>query len=229
MNTMFKNLMTLFTCTAFLLSSGFVMAQDMPYAQLEEKQDEIEKLSVKIFDFYNNYPEFAYTYVYDDEGNLESVDITGINDTDDRKNAELYLMDLAELRADIENQANRVNVYYVTETMPKPRDGYEELYDNLYAEVDYPERAIDNNIEGTVFVRFIIDDEGEILHTNATHNIDSNNKYLVNEMVEEAKEAVKSTSGNWIPGKVGNIPVTNWRMLPIEYSAEQDPATRPIF
>lgn len=204
--------------------------EDVNYSELENKQDEIESLTLKIFDYYDDYPDFTYSYDYDDNGDLESVEIEGVNNLDDKKDLEKYLSDLAYLRDDIENMANRVNIYYVTETVPKPADGYEKFYDKLYANIDYPDVAVNNGIEGNVYVRFIVDDEGEILNTNAVHNIDSNNDYAVSEMVKEAKRAVKATSGEWIPGKVGDIAVANWMMVPVEFNIKQNPSIiRPVF
>lgn len=228
--TLMLTLCVLFAVNTLQAQTKKSKEKDISYPQLEEKQSKIEELTLKIFDYYNDYPDFTYSYNYDNNGNLKSVTVEGVGDIGDKDQLKMYLKDLASLRDDIENMANRVNIYYVTETVPKPKDGYEEFYNDLYASIDYPERAVQNNIQGDVYVRFIVDDEGKILHTNAVHNIDSNNKYLVSEMVEEAKEAVKATSGEWIPGKVGDIAVTNWMMVPVEFKIEIDPhGFKPVF
>ncbi|MEJ2006488.1 MAG: TonB family protein [Cyclobacteriaceae bacterium] len=102
-------------------------------------------------------------------------------------------MDLDKLKKDIFNMTNRVGVYYVAETEPVPADGYKDFYENLRAYVNYPESAKDQGIEGTVYVKFVVNDEGKVSDVIASEAIESDSDWIVESMVKEAKNAVKES------------------------------------
>ncbi len=162
-----KSLFPIGYTVLFLLLIGTAEAQDrQDYSSLEEKQNQIENLTVKVFKVYEKYPEFTYTYSYDSEGNVKDVAVNGIGETNALEEINGYLMTLIHLTKDIRNKSTRTNIYYATETLPKPKAGYRDLYDELYADITYPERVKESNLEGTVFVRFVVDEAGNMIFAN---------------------------------------------------------------
>jgi len=213
--------------TFILLSSFSVIAQDKSYDEIEKIQDRIESLYLEVYDIMEVYPEASYKYVYDD-GVVSEVMISGIPVNEDKKRLEVHLIDIENLRESIEDVANRVGVYYAAETEPQPKVGYENFYDGLLNDIEYPDEAENSGIEGVVYVKFIVDSDGTIDNVMATENLETGVKWVLDEMKDEAKEAVKNTSGEWVPAKVAGYPVSHWVVLPVQFKIES-PYFAPIF
>ena len=201
--------------------------KDMSYDQIEKTQDNIEKTYIEIYDIIEQYPEVTYDYIFEN-GKLQGVSIQGMPANADKNMLEVYLMDLENMKENIFNLTNRVGVYYVAESEPKPKNGYDEFYENLHGLLSYPENAEDLGIEGTVYVKFVVNREGEITNAIASEAIETDSDWVIKEMKNEAVNAVKATSGQWIPGSVAGIPVAHWVVIPVQFSL-QDSYYRPIF
>ncbi len=102
-------------------------------------------------------------------------------------------MSLEDLKRDIYNLSNRTGVYYVSESEPEPKMGYKRFYDKLHNELSYPEKVKDRGVEGTVYVKFVVDSDGEVSNAILSDDIDADD-YLVKALQKEAKEAVLATS-----------------------------------
>jgi len=79
--------------------------------------------------------------------------------------------------------------------------------------IEYPQEAIDNNVEGTVNVQFLVDEKGDV----------SNVKTIGNKLgsgLEEEAIRVVSAMPKWSPGQVKGKNVKTWRTLPITYRLE---------
>ena len=79
--------------------------------------------------------------------------------------------------------------------------------------IEYPQQAIDNSIEGTVNVQFAVDEQGvisnvSVIGTKAGYGLD-----------EEAVRVV-SKMPKWSPGQIKGKNVKTWRVLPITYKFE---------
>ncbi|MDR8392857.1 energy transducer TonB [Aliifodinibius sp. S!AR15-10] len=59
-------------------------------------------------------------------------------------------------RPGIEVQLDSAKVYKVVDTMPEIVGGLKEIYKHI----EYPSKALNNNIEGRVFIRFTVDEDG---------------------------------------------------------------------
>jgi TonB family protein len=218
----------------FLALSLFVgsvaFAQDKgdgDYRGIEETQDRIETTYMAVYEILDDYPEAEYTYVYED-GSVVEVEIEGIPNNRDAKQLEVHLIDLNELKKDIQNMATRVGVYYVTETAPKPKVGYEDFYENLYRDIEYPEEAENKGVEGTIFVKFVVDTEGMLDYITASEDIETPISFVVDDMKQEAIDAVTKTSGEWTPAKIGGVAVPQLVMVPVQFKLNS-PYFRPIF
>lgn len=211
-------------CFSFFLLVGFsatpLLAQR--YGDLEKDQDKIEELNVHVYEIIRDYPGASYDYVRKD-GKVADVVITGIPKGKVKDQLRLYLIDLNNLRESILNTPNRFGVHYVTETQPKPEMGYKKLYDQLYASLEYPENAKDEGVEGSVYVKFIVEADGEVSHVITANTLEPKQDWVVKEVTREAKDAVMATSGKWIPAKLGGVAVSQWMVLPVEFKLEGAP------
>ncbi len=76
--------------------------------------------------------------------------------------------------------------------------------------IEYPQIAIENYIEGTVVVEFVIKQDGSLSNINVVKTPD---KSLSNEVVR-----VMGTAPAWIPGKCDNVPVSVKYSMPVSFS-----------
>jgi len=200
---------------------------DMNYDEMEKTQNEIEDLYMDVYKIIDEYPDVTYEYVYND-GKVSEVVVEGIPNNRDKKQLEVYLIDLDQLKREMYDMSNRVGVYYFTETEPEPKMGYRDFYQDLYSNIQYPESATDNGVEGTVFVKFVIDSQGDVEHVIASENIQAPGEWIVKDMKQEAKKAVEATSGEWKPARIGDIPVAHWMVLPVQFKIKTRPLLRGL-
>ena len=107
------------------------------------------------------------------------------------------------------------NGYYnYTETAPYYTGGNDALQTYFENNITYPEDAIDNNVEGTVMVRFTIDEDGTVQNAQATGN------KLGYGLDEEAVRVV-NTMAAWTPGANDGKQVKAWYTLPVIFRLEQ--------
>lgn len=100
----------------------------------------------------------------------------------------------------------------VADVMPEFPGGFEYLYKYLGSNIIYPQEAIDNNIQGKVFVQFTVDESGQILNPFV---IKSDSQVLN----EEALRIVQSMP-NWNPGMNAGTAVKVRYTLPINFILE---------
>ena len=93
--------------------------------------------------------------------------------------------------------------------------GLEALATYLSDNIQYPQKAIDNNIEGTVYVAFVIEKDGSVSNIKATNDIGGG-------CSEEAVRVVSSMP-RWTPGQVDGQPVRAQFMLPINFECHSHP------
>jgi hypothetical protein len=202
-----------------LYVSQSALAQTKHYDEIEKTQDKIESLYMNVYGIMDLYPGTTYQYIYDGD-EVSRITITGIPVEKDKIQLEGYLTELEKLKNGIFNLSNRVGVYYSTETEPKPKEGFNELYTSLQRNLTYPENAKENSVEGLVFVKFVVDEKGNIDNIVASEDIDTPFDWVIDDMKKEAKAAVKSTSGQWEPAEIGGIPVSKLVVLPVQFKLE---------
>ena len=98
-------------------------------------------------------------------------------------------------------------VYTVVDKMPELVGGLPALYDHLV----YPKTAADNGVEGRVFVRFIVDEKGNVTEPTVLKDIGAG-------CGEEAVRALKEVK--FTPGLVNNAPVKVFYTLPITFKID---------
>jgi len=216
-----RKFVLILVASLFVFAVNSVQAQDKKsMSDLDKKQSDIQTLYMSAFEIIDHYPNVHYTYSYDD-GIVKEVKIVGIPDLEEKQKLATYLIKLEGMKSDLLNHKDHDGIYYVTETEPEPKNGYRDLYSELHDNLEYPETAEEFGVEGTVFVKFIVESNGEIKHVKATNNIETTVDLAKEELVEEAKRAVLATAGQWEPAEVGNIPVDQWVILPVQFNLER--------
>lgn len=100
-------------------------------------------------------------------------------------------------------------IFTIVEEKPEPNGGFSAFYKYVQKNLKYPGQARRMNIEGKVFVQFIIDKDGSITKVKAIKGIGAGCD----------EEAVRVISGapKWNPGKQRGRPVKVRMTLPITF------------
>ena len=112
-------------------------------------------------------------------------------------------------------------VYQVVDEMPEFPNGIEGLMDYVAQNVKYPESAKENNLQGRVIVKFVIEKDGSVSNVEVGRG-------WGNELDEEAVRVVKAMP-KWKPGKQDGKPVRVSFMLPINFKlSDGTPSKGPL-
>jgi len=104
--------------------------------------------------------------------------------------------------------------YNYTETAPSYPGGHTALENYINNNIEYPQEAIDNNVEGTVFVMFTIDENGKVA------NAKSGGATALGYGLEEEAVRVVNGMSNWTPGTNKGKKAKAWYTIPITYRLE---------
>jgi protein TonB len=99
------------------------------------------------------------------------------------------------------------------EIMPVYKGGMEGMMKTLKKNMRYPASARRMGKEGTVYVEFVVSDEGEIINTKVIRGFDVDCDKEAVRMVEKLTE--------WTPGLQNKIAVNVRMVLPIKFKLEQ--------
>jgi TonB family protein len=102
-------------------------------------------------------------------------------------------------------------VFYVVEDMPKFPGDLPAMKSYIYSNLEYPENAKNHGIEGSVIVRFMINNKGKVVHS----------EILRSTYQEFDAPALKVINGmpDWTPGKQRGKPVNVWYVISIKFPA----------
>ncbi len=218
-------------CIFFMfLSAGIsVNAQEdgtKKYQELEQLQDENMDYLKKIYKITKDYPAFSYKYKLED-GEVKNVKVTGVENELDKKRLEVILFDLKSNKNKMKNTQNRIGVFYSVDKEARPEEGREELMNDIRANLEFPEQAKEYGVEGIVYVKFVVDENGKIPFITAHEDIEATSDSFVKDLRKEAIAAVKKTSGEWEPAKVDGVDVASLAVVPIRFDFRKDP-TIPV-
>lgn len=104
-------------------------------------------------------------------------------------------------------------IYTKVEVAPTYPGNDQALADYIAANIVYPDQAVENNVEGTVNVQFVVDDKGAISNVQAIGN-------KLGYGLEEEAVNVVSKLPKWEPGKVKGKNVKTKLTVPITYKLE---------
>ena len=83
----------------------------------------------------------------------------------------------------------------------------------VYSYVKYPQSAIDNGIQGTVNVSFIIEKDGSVSNVKVVKSVD--------ELLDAEAVKVIAASPKWIPGEIGRRKVRCRVTVPVEFKLQK--------
>ena len=108
---------------------------------------------------------------------------------------------------------DNMGYYNSTDVLPAYPGGQSSLEDYINSNIEYPQEAIDNNVEGTVNVQFTIDDKGRVANTKTTGA-------KLGYGLEEAAMKAVTNMPKWTPGMVKGKVVKAWYTLPVTFKIE---------
>jgi TonB family protein len=112
-------------------------------------------------------------------------------------------------------------IYQTVDEMPEFPGGVEALMDYVSRNVKYPESAKENNLQGRVLVKFVIEKDGSVSNVEVGRG-------WGNELDDEAVRVVKAMP-KWKPGKQDGKPVRVSFMLPINFKlGDGTPSKGPL-
>jgi len=109
-----------------------------------------------------------------------------------------------------EEEAIENEVFNIIEDMPEFPGGMDSLKVFIIRNIRYPESLIGKSIEGTVYVQFIVDEEGSVKSVSVIRG-------LSEEADKEAIRVIKLTNKKWIPGKQRGKLVAVSMVVPIKF------------
>lgn len=114
------------------------------------------------------------------------------------------------------------DVQTVTYQNARPVDGYKKFYQMVKDNLKYPELAKDWGTEGTIIVRFKVDQNGKIADVKTTDLIEPSPDILLHkeDLEQAARKAVLATSGDWEPAMMAGKAIASWMTLPVEFKLE---------
>lgn len=187
--------------------------------ELADLQKEIKQLNQELEQIKAKYPKMKSTLMEDAEGTMETVagnykpSVEGI---DDPMDYERYIL-LLEKRFDNRKQ-KREKFVKNQETPVEPKDSYQAIFERIQDELQYPEIAVEREIEGTVLVRFDVDEQGNVDEAMVTDGIEYQGDMAIAKAFNaSAVVAVRSTSGMWKPAKQGDRPIATSLEIPVKF------------
>ena len=195
------------------------MSTNSDYELLQQENMDYMKQIDKII---KDYPGFEYNYTFDD-GELQDVTVTGVDNRIDRKRLEVILFDLKSNKNELKGKSNSMGVFYTVDTEPRYQGGEDELESTLRSNLKYPEDAQNWGVEGTIYVKFVVDENGNVPFATTSEMLNSKKERYVKELENQAVKAVKATSGDWVPGKVEGVKVASLAVVPIKFEYELSP------
>ena len=112
-------------------------------------------------------------------------------------------------KEEVAEQAAEPEPFLSVEEMPVPQGGEAGLYKYIADNTIYPKIALDNNIQGKVYVRFCVTSKGTVDQVSILKGVDP-------ELDAEAIRVVKSFPP-FKPGKMSGKPVPVWYIVHIDF------------
>lgn len=138
------------------------------------------------------------------EDDVEIDDELEIEDTEADQDTEIQIVEIQE-----EEAVEEAEVFFIVENMPEFPGGDLELRKHIAQNVQYPEIAKENGIQGRVFVQFVVNQKGEVEQVKVVRGVDP----------ALDKEAIRviSTLPKWKPGSQRGKPVKVSFTVPINF------------
>lgn len=116
------------------------------------------------------------------------------------------------------NDDAKVYSFVSIDKLPSFKGGMSEFYAYLQKSVRYPKEAQNNNVQGKVFLSFVVEKDGTLNNVKVERSLGSGTDEEAVRLLEE--------SPKWIPGTVDGKPVRVKYNIPISFSLSK-PADQP--
>lgn len=123
------------------------------------------------------------------------------------KNEDVQVVD--QVQEEVKEEEAPQEVFVVVEEMPSFPGGDAELMKFIYANIQYPTVAQENNIQGRVILRFCVTYKGGVDQVQVLKGVDPS-------LDAEAVRVIKMLPA-WKPGKQGGKPVNVWYSVPVTF------------
>ena len=144
----------------------------------------------------------------------EEVEV--LEEEDEREESQVIIIDqestetiVVEIEEEVEEEPEVETIFDVVEENPEFKGGMAKLYEFLNSNINYPEMAKENGIQGKVFIQFVVWKDGTIRDVKVVKGV---HKTLDNEAVRVVKSMPK-----WKPGKQRGKSVNARFTLPIKF------------
>ena len=103
-------------------------------------------------------------------------------------------------------------VFFIVEDMPEFPGGELALRKYIAENVRYPEMAKENDIQGTVYVRFVVDTDGSVSNVEVLRGVDP--------LLDKEAKRVVETLPKWKPGRQRGKAVKVSHSVPIKFALQ---------
>lgn len=146
--------------------------------------------------------------VVDDDADIKNeLGIVDAGDNANKQQEEVVITDVGT-----EEVVEEEEIFVFVEEYPSYPGGEEALYKYLSQNIQYPDVARDNNITGTVVIRFVVEKDGSITKAAIAREIGGG-------CGKEALRVVNSMP-KWKPGKQSGKPVRTEFTLPVQFQLD---------
>jgi len=104
-------------------------------------------------------------------------------------------------------------VFIRVEEMPEFPGGVPALLEFIRKNTKYPEIALENNIQGRVFLKFVVNPDGSVGTIEVMKGVDP--------LLDEEALRVIGTLPKFRPGKQGGVPVSVWYSVPVNFQLKR--------
>ena len=140
-----------------------------------------------------------------DEIELEDVEIKiDLEITEDMVIQKVEEVDFGEVEEETADE-----IFTIVEEQPSPPGGLEGFYKYVFKEIKYPNLALRSNVEGKVFVQFVVEKDGTLTNFIVARGIGAG--------CDEEAVRVLQAAPKWNPGKQRGKPVRVKMILPITF------------
>jgi protein TonB len=106
-------------------------------------------------------------------------------------------------------------IFTAVEHEPQFKGGISAFYNFLRNNMHYPENAKRNNIQGKVFISFVVEKDGSLTDIKVSKGVSE-------DLDTEALKVVRASSSYWNPGTQNGNPVRVAYTLPLSFSLQTE-------
>ena len=139
---------------------------------------------------------------------VEVEDIAPIEELDDDDKVD-FSAPVEEIVQE-EEKPEEPEIFFIVEEMPQFPGGETALRKYIAENVRYPEMAKENDIQGTVYVRFVVDEKGKVTNVELLRGVDP--------LLDKEALRVVNSLPNWKPGKQRGKAVKVSHSVPIKFA-----------